>query len=343
MTAEAKRLEENRERKAYWTRWGPYVSERQWGTVREDYSEGGTAWDYFPHSQSLSRAYRWGEDGIAGICDNPQRLCFALAFWNEQDPIIKEKMFGLTGSQGNHGEDVKEYYFYLDNTPTHSYMKYLYKYPQSEYPYADLVQENQRRGKHEPEYELLDTGIFDEDKYFDIFIEYAKNTDEDILIKVTAHNRGEEEKPLHILPTLWFRNTWSWYKDVVKPQLKIYEQNNNYSIIEADHPNLDKRWLYCDRPDGLLFTENETNAELLFGQPNASPYVKDGINNYVVNGNKDAVNPDRTGTKFAPHYKLSIPAGSSQTIKLRLCNSESLSEPFPDFDDIFTQRQLEAD
>ena len=348
MTAEGKRLEENRERQAYWTRWGPYVSERQWGTVREDYSEGGTAWDYFPHSQSLSRAYRWGEDGIAGICDNHQRLCFALAFWNGQDPIIKEKMFGLTGSQGNHGEDVKEYYFYLDNTPTHSYMKYLYKYPQNEYPYADLVEENQRRGQDEFEYELLDTGIFNEDKYFDIFIEYAKASDEDILIKITAYNRGDEEKPLHVLPTMWFRNTWSWFEDAEKPKIKIHSQKDSYSITEADHPSLGTRWLYCKdvRANGgspLLFTENETNFELLFDTENASPYVKDGINNYIVNHNKDAVNPDKIGTKFAPHYKLSIPAGESKTVELRLCDSDSLQNPFGEMESIFSQRKQEAD
>ncbi|MEL7418591.1 MAG: glucosidase [Cyanobacteria bacterium J06648_1] len=343
MTAEAKRLEENRQRQAYWTRWGCYVSERQWGTVREDYSEDGSAWDYFSHQDSLSRTYRWGEDGIAGICDNHQRLCFALAFWNEQDPIVKEKLFGLTGSQGNHGEDVKEYYFYLDNTPTHSYMKYLYKYPQSEYPYADLVAENQRRGFTDPEYELLDTGIFDEDQYFDIFVEYAKASDEDILVRVTAHNRGAVEKPLHILPTLWFRNTWSWYKDATKPQLKVRDRQNNHSVIEADHPSLGKRWLYCNNPDGLLFTENETNAELLFGTKNASPYVKDGINNYVVEGNKDAVNPDNLGTKFASHYQLSIPAGESRTVELRLCQESDLANPFADFDEIYSQRKQEAE
>ena len=348
MNAEKQRLQENKERKAYWTRWGSYVSERQWGTVREDYSENGTAWEYFPHSQSLSRAYRWGEDGIAGICDNHQRLCFALAFWNERDPIIKEKMFGLTGNQGNHGEDVKEYYFYLDNTPTHSYMKYLYKYPQSEYPYADLVEENQRRGKDASEYELLDTGIFDEDKYFDVFIEYAKASEEDILIKITAHNRGEVGKPLHILPTLWFRNTWSWYKDAEKPKLKVYAQKDDYSIIEASHPSLGKRWLYCNNVEAngsspLLFTENETNFELLFGQENTSPYVKDGINNYVVNGDRNAVNPDKIGTKFAPHYQLSIPAGESRTIELRLCDSTSLQNPFANFQDTFAQRKQEAD
>ena len=218
MDAEKQRLKENRDRDAYWTRWGPYISERQWGTVREDYSEDGSAWEYFPHQQSLSRAYRWGEDGIAGICDNHQYLCFALAFWNGQDPIVKEKMFGLTSSQGNHGEDVKEYYFYLDNTPTHSYMKYLYKYPQAAYPYQQLVEENQRRGLEDLEFELLDTGVFDQDRYFDIFIEYAKSTAEDISIKITAFNRGDQESPLHILPTLWFRNTWSWDKDAQKPE-----------------------------------------------------------------------------------------------------------------------------
>ena len=252
-------------------------------------------------------------------------------------------MFGLTGSQGNHGEDVKEYYFYLDNTPTHSYMKYLYKYPQSEYPYADLVEENQRRGADAPEYELLDTGIFDEDKYFDIFIEYAKASDEDISIRITAHNRGNEEKPLHILPTMWFRNTWSWFEDAEKPKIKIHSQKDSYSIIEADHPSLGTRWLYCNNFDELLFTENETNFELLFGQENASPYVKDGINNYVVNRNKDAINPDKIGTKFAPHYKLSIPPGESKTVELRLSNSDSLQNPFQEIESILSQRKQEAD
>lgn len=233
MNAEKQRLKENRDRSAYWTRWGPYVSDRQWGTVREDYSADGSAWDYFSHEQSLYRAYRWGEDGIAGICDNHQRLCFGLAFWNEQDPILKEKMFGLNSSQGNHGEDVKEYYFYLDNTPTHAYMKYLYKYPQAEYPYKRLVEENQSRGYKDPEFELLDTGIFEGDRYFDIFVEYAKQNEEDLCIKVTAHNRGGEEKPLHILPTLWFRNTWSWAEGEPKPEIKTYAENDDYSIIES--------------------------------------------------------------------------------------------------------------
>ncbi|MDY6940229.1 MAG: glucosidase [Cyanobacteriota bacterium] len=343
MNAEKKRLQENRERQAYWTRWGSYVAERQWGTVREDYSEDGSAWDYFSHQESLSRAYRWGEDGIAGICDNHQRLCFALAFWNEKDPIIKEKMFGVTSTQGNHGEDVKEYYFYLDNTPTHSYMKYLYKYPQEEYPYQQLVEENQRRGFSDSEFELLDTNIFEEDKYFDIFIEYAKQSDEDILIKVTAHNRGNELKPLHVLPTLWFRNTWSWFEEADRPSLKVFAQKDGISIIEADHPSLGKRWLYCNCTDRLLFTENETNNQLLFDRKNASPYVKDGINNYVVNGDKEAVNPDKLGTKFSAHYQLSIPAGESRSIELRLCDSDSLPDPFADFDRIFDRRKQEAD
>jgi len=344
MTAEGKRLQENHDRTAYWTRWGSYVSERQWGTVREDYSEDGEAWDYFTHAQSLSRAYRWGEDGIAGICDNHQRLCFAFAFWNEADPILKEKMFGLSGPQGNHGEDVKEYYFYLDNTPTHSYMKYLYKYPQQEYPYRQLIEENQNRGYQDREYELLDTGIFDEDRYFDIFIEYAKNTDEDILIKITAINRGDEAKPLHILPTLWFRNTWSWYENAEKPQIKISDRQDNYSIIEANESSLGPRWLYCQDGDRLLFTENETNKALLFGVENASPYVKDGINNYIVAGDRNAVNPNKIGTKFSAHYQVSIPPQESITLKLRLCDRESLENPFgTEFDRIFSQRKQEAD
>ncbi|MFK8184858.1 MAG: glucosidase [Phormidesmis sp.] len=344
MTAEKERLQENRDRAAYWTRWGPYVSERQWGTVREDYSEDGSAWDYFTHEQSLSRAYRWGEDGIAGICDNHQRLCFALAFWNGQDAILKEKMFGLTSTQGNHGEDVKEYYFYLDNTPTHSYMKYLYKYPQSAYPYQQLVEENQRRGYEDPEYELLDTGIFEENRYFDIFIEYAKCDAEDIFIKVTAHNRGSTEKPLHMLPTLWFRNTWSWEEGEPKPQLSAFTNKGDYSIIEADHPTLGKRWLYCQGQPQRLFTENETNLQRLYNQPNASPYVKDGINNCVVEGQTTAVNPNETGTKFSAHYPLAIPPGESRSIMLRLSNSDTLQAPFSKAEtQIVAQRKQEAD
>ena len=341
--AEKQRLKENRDRTAYWTRWGPYVSERQWGTVREDYSADGSAWDYFTHEQSLYRAYRWGEDGIAGICDNHQRLCFAIAFWNEQDPILKEKMFGLSSTQGNHGEDVKEYYFYLDNTPTHSYMKYLYKYPQAEYPYPQLVEENQNRGYEDPEFELLDTGIFESDRYFDIFVEYAKTTDEDISIKITAHNRGNEEKPLHILPTLWFRNTWSWDSDEPKPDLKIYAQKEDYSIIASSHPSLGARWLYCQGASDLLFTENETNKQRFSGQKNDG-YAKDGINNYVVENQKDAINLENVGTKFAARYQVSVPAGESRSILLRLCDSNQLQDPFgTEFLELFKQRQQEAD
>ena len=343
--AEKQRLKENRDRTAYWTRWGPYVSERQWGTVREDYSEDGSAWDYFSHEQSLYRAYRWGEDGIAGICDNHQRLCFALAFWNEKDPILKEKMFGLSSTQGNHGEDVKEYYFYLDNTPTHSYMKYLYKYPQAAYPYQQLVEENQNRGYEDPEFELLDTGVFEGDRYFDIFIEYAKASDEDIAVKITAHNRGSEESPLHILPTLWFRNTWSWEEEAKKPSLSLYAQKDRYSVVAANHPSLGDRYLYADSSAPLLFVENETNQRKLSGKAQAqNAYPKDGINNYLVEGDREAVNPDLTGTKVSTHYQLSIPAGESRTVVLRLCDSNQLQTPFgEDFHALFDQRQEEAD
>ncbi|MUL38924.1 MGH1-like glycoside hydrolase domain-containing protein [Gloeocapsopsis dulcis] len=343
MTQEEIRLEENRTRKAYWRRWGPYLSERQWGTVREDYSSTGSAWDYFPHDHARSRAYRWGEDGIAGISDNHQRLCFAIALWNGNDAILKERIFGLTGSEGNHGEDVKEYYFYLDNTPSHAYMKCLYKYPQQAFPYAELVQENQRRGYHDPEFELLDTGIFDGNRYFDVFVEYAKNTDEDILIKIKVINRGSEEKNLHLLPTLWFRNTWSWEEDSQKPILKKVE-SESFDVIEAAHPTLGERWLYCTGATELLFTENETNYERLFGEPNTSPYVKDGINNYVVHGKKEAVNPDEVGTKVSPYYILNIEPGQEEVVYLRLCNTPDLTAPFgEEFDQIFETRQQEAD
>lgn len=343
MSAEKQRLQENRDRTAYWTRWGSYVSERQWGTVREDYSADGSAWDYFTHEQSQYRAYRWGEDGIAGISDNHQRLCFALAFWNGEDPILKEKMFGVTGSQGNHGEDVKEYYFYLDNTPTHSYMKYLYKYPQAEYPYKQLVEESQNRGADEPEFELLDTGVFEGDRYFDIFIEYAKSTDEDISIKITAHNRGDQEKPLHILPTLWFRNTWSWDDEVPKPKLKTLADKGDYSVIEAWGHKIGNRWLYCQGEHQRLFTENETNTQRLSDYKNDTPYKKDGINNFVVNGDPSAVNPDGIGTKFSAQYQLSIPAGESRSVTLRLCDAEDLTSPFKDTAQLFEQRKQEAD
>ncbi|ARV57265.1 glucosidase [Nostocales cyanobacterium HT-58-2] len=344
MTEEEARLAADRKHTAYWKKWGPYLSERQWGTVREDYSPTGEAWDYFPHDQARSRAYRWGEDGIAGISDNHQRLCFAIVLWNGLDPILKERIFGLTGREGNHGEDVKEYYFYLDNTPTHSYMKYLYKYPQTAFPYNQLIATNSNIGRNSPEFELLDTGVFAQDQYFDIFVEYAKGSPEDILIKVSVTNRGPEEKTLHLLPTLWFRNTWSWQPNQEKPFLKILKSDTNLSIIEASHPKIGDKWLYCEGFSELLFTENETNFERLFGTDNASPYVKDGINDYIVNACKEAVNPNKIGTKFSSHYVLSISAGETKIVRLRLTESSNLKEPFgSDFNTIWLHRQREAD
>lgn len=346
MTAEEKRLAQDRDRTAYWKRWGPYLSERQWGTVREDYSANGDAWDYFPHDQARSRAYRWGEDGIAGISDNHQRLCLAIALWNEQDPILKERMFGLTGTEGNHGEDVKEYYFFLDNTPTHAYMKALYKYPQSAFPYTQLVEENQRRGKQDPEFELMDTGVFEGDRYFDVLIEYAKASPEDILIQYTISNRAAEAKPLHLLPTLWFRNTWSWgYQDEEKPVLKVLKADEtSTSVIEADHPSLGTRWLYCDAAPQLLFTENETNFERLFQVGNATPYVKDAIHEYLIHDRQDVINPDRIGTKVAAHYSLWLAAGETKTIRLQLSDLSNQADPFgAEFETIFRDRVSEAD
>jgi hypothetical protein len=353
LTQEEIRLQEVQTHQAHWRRWGPYLSDRQWGTVREDYSPYGSAWDYFTHDQARSRAYRWGEDGLLGISDNHQRLCLGIALWNGEDPILKERLFGLTGNEGNHGEDVKEYYFYLDNTPTHSYMKALYKYPHQAFPYDRLVQENRRRSRLEPEFELLDTGIFDDDRYFDVFVEYAKDGAEDILMQITVINRGSEARTLHLLPTLWFRNTWSWNGDVAeKPSLQAIHSDKDLNIIAATHPTLGKRWLYAQGNGELLFTENETNHELVFGTPNASPYVKDGINNYVLNGVKDAVNlvdvasrnENRVGTKAAVHYVLSIEAGATQTIQLRLSDVLNLTEPFGNkFGEIFSQRKQEAD
>ena len=343
-TAEEKRLEENREKKAYWERWGPYLSERQWGTVREDYSPGGTAWEYLPHEQARSRAYRWGEDGIAGITDNHERLCFAIALWNEKDPILKERLFGLTGNEGNHGEDVKEYYYFLDNTPSHAYMKSLYKYPQAAYPYTDLVETNRRRSRSESEYELIDTGIFDDDRYFDVFIEYAKGTPEDVLVKLTIVNHASDEARLHLLPTLWFRNTWSWSGDEKKPVLKETSDSGGAKVVDADHPTLEKRWLYCEGRPELLFTENETNFERLFGVANASPYVKDGINDYIVSGNEAAVNPEKVGTKMAAHYILTVPPGGSVTVKLRLTDEAGMKDPFgAGFEETFRERIADAD
>jgi Glycosyl hydrolase family 63 C-terminal domain len=324
-TTEDRRLEETRTRKKYWKRWGPYLSERQWGTVREDYSPGGTAWESFPHDHARSRAYRWGEDGIGGISDRHQMICFALAMWNGRDPILKERLFGLTGNQGNHGEDVKEQYFYLDSTPTHSYMRMLYKYPQAAYPYSWLVEENARRGRGAPEFELLDTGVFNENRYFDIFIEYAKADVEDTLIKITAANRGPEAAALHLLPSLWFRNTWSWGKDLRRPTARNAADIPGCQCAELYHWQYGKRWLLCAGHPELLFTENETNQARLFGGKNRSPYVKDAFDEYVVHKNKAAVNPHQTGTKMAAYYSLQLEAGQSAVIKLRLTDQDPLT------------------
>ena len=300
-----------------WKKWGPYLSERQWGTVREDYSEDGNAWSYFSHDQARSRAYHWGEDGLAGISDDRQLLCFALALWNGKDPILKERLFGLTNAEGNHGEDVKEYYFYLDSTPTHSYMKYLYKYPQRAYPYDNIVATNRSRGRNEFEYELLDTGIFDDNRYFDVFVEYAKASPEDILVQVTVHNRGPEEATLHVLPTIWFRNTWSWGNNVPRPELR-QAGDDGAGVIAAAHSELGDRYLYAEGATELLFTENETNTQRFVGIPNRTPYVKDGINSYFLHGRKEAVNPGKKGTKAAAHHLLTVPAGESRIVRLRL-------------------------
>jgi hypothetical protein len=335
---EQKRLNDARESGIPWKKWGPYLSERQWGTVREDYSSDGNAWDYFSHDQSRSRAYRWGEDGLGGISDDKQQLCFALALWNERDPILKERLFGLTNSEGNHGEDVKEYYFYVNSTPTHSYMKYLYKYPQGEFPYRNLVETNRSRSREEFEYELLETGAFDADRYFDVVVEYAKGGPEDVLVRITAHNRGPEAARLHVLPTLWFRNTWSWGDEEPKPLLHEAAPGT----IEASHSELGAYVLRCEGEPELLFTENETNTGRLWGQPSASPYVKDGFHSYVVSGRRDAVNPARKGTKAAAHYTLDVAGGGSQTVRLRL-SAASSNEAFDNFDRIFDDRVSDAD
>ncbi len=345
MTAEQIRLDQAREKQVPWKKWGPYLSERQWGTVREDYSEGGNAWDYFTHDQARSRAYRWGEDGLAGICDDKQRLCFALALWNGNDPILKERLFGLTNSESNHGEDVKEYYFYLDSTPTHSYMKYLYKYPQAAFPYDDLVQTSGGRGRNEFEYELLDTGIFDQNRYFDVFVESAKHSAEDILIQITVHNRGPQAAELHVLPTLWFRNQWFRQGIADKPTLERLPGKR--CIVKAVDPMLGDHYLYCEGEGDLplLFTENETNTQRIFGVPNSSPYVKDGINNTVVNGQAGAVNPEQRGTKAAAHYRLTVQPGSAEIIRLRLSPAApaDAANPFSDFEDVLRIRHKEAD
>jgi hypothetical protein len=324
LTTEDHRLEEARQRKKHWKRWGPYLSERQWGTVREDYSANGTAWEYFPFQDAHARTYRWGEDGIGGICDRHQNICFALALWNGKDPILKERLFGLTGNQGNHGEDVKECYFYLDSTPTHSYMRMLYKYPQAEFPYLRLLEENQRRGRTQPEFELLDTGVFEDNRYFDVFVEYAKTDVEDILIKITAWNHGAEAAPLHLLPTVWFRNTWSWGKDLRRPAARRAPDTPGSLCTELEHWQYGKRWLLSAGNPELLFTENETNYEKIFKYRNRTPYVKDGFHNYLIHGNKATVNPQHSGTKMAAHYPLNIGPGESLTIKLRLTDLDPL-------------------
>jgi hypothetical protein len=346
LNAETSRLMEARLAGTPWRKWGPYVSERQWGTVREDYSLDGNAWNYFTHDQARSRAYHWGEDGLAGISDDQQLLCFALALWNGRDPILKERLFGLTNSEGNHGEDVKEYYFYLDSTPTHSYMKYLYKYPQAAFPYNDLVRVNLRRNRGDFEYELLDTGVFESDRYFDVFVEYAKNTPEDILIEITVVNRGPDEAIIHVLPSLWFRNTWSWSPGAPRPSIAaLPEAGNPRGMIAASSP-LGERFLYCEGTAPLLFTENDTNSERVFGAPRPGRYVKDGINDFVVARAIEAVNPGQTGTKAAVHYQLSVPSGKAQTIRLRLSELRpgSLPEPFgEEFPAIFQARREEAD
>src|SRR5215470_7972233 len=350
MDAENRRLEETRGGRADWKQWGPYLSERQWGTVREDYSEDGNAWAYFTHDQARSRAYRWGEDGLAGISDDRQLLCFALALWNGQDPILKERLFGLTNSEGNHGEDVKEYYFYLDSTPTHSYMKYLYKYPQSAYPYDDLVATNRRRDRRDLEYELLDTRVFDQDRYFDVFVEYAKAAPEDVLAQITVCNRGPEPATLHVLPTLWFRNVWFSGGPAQRPELRRGAAGVGHDVITATHPDLGERFLYTEGATELLFTENETNSERLAGVGNRIPYVKDGINNYVVHGRRSAVNAEGRGTKASVYYPVTVGAGKSQTLRLRLSDvapsgwatQDGPGGPFVAFDAAMEARRREA-
>ncbi|HEV2296928.1 MAG TPA: hypothetical protein VGR72_00240 [Candidatus Acidoferrales bacterium] len=354
MTREEQRLEESNQRKVHWKRWGPYLSARQWGTVREDYSANGDAWNYFPHEHARSRAYRWGEDGIAGFCDRHQRICFALALWNERDSILKERLFGLTNEQGNHGEDVKEYCFYLDATPTSSYLKYLYKYPQAAFPYEQLAAENRRRTRQDPEYELLDTGVFAENRYFDVFVEYAKATSEDILIRITAYNRGPEAAPLHLIPTLWCRNTWSWGGPVREASARRVPSSAAAAVIETCQADYGTRWLIAEGLPEILFTENETNSELLFGVKNRTPYTKDAFHSYFVQGKKDAVNPAQKGTKAGIHYPLRLKPGAGVTVRLLLTDqspiasdgavSSTMTNLFgARFDAVFEERIREAD
>ncbi|MGH3278981.1 MAG: MGH1-like glycoside hydrolase domain-containing protein [Trebonia sp.] len=344
VNAESQRLAEADARGVPWRRWGPYLSERQWGTVREDYGGGRDTWSSFTHDQARSRAYRWGEDGLAGISDDRQLLCLALALWNERDPLLKERMFGLTNAEGNHGEDVKEYYFYLDAMPTSSYLRMLYKYPQAEFPYADLVEGNQARGKTDPEYELLDTGIFDDGRYFDVNVEYAKATPEDILLQVTVHNRGPDDATLHVLPTLWFRHTWSWAGGDERPALRATTDTSGRSAVRATHGELGTRWLRAAAAVPVLVTGNETNDERVFGSPNEDRYVKDGIDRAVVHSDTSAVNPDGTGTKAALHHVLNVPAGGSAALRVRLNDTDLTQggDPFGDFDEVLVTRRREA-
>ncbi|MET0793816.1 MAG: glucosidase [Polyangiaceae bacterium] len=337
-TVEGKRLSENSAFNSVWRRFGPYLSERQWGTVREDYSEFGNAWEYFPHEHARSRAYRWGEDGIAGYSDHRQRICFSLALWNERDPILKERLFGLTNDEGNHGEDVKEQYYYLDATPTHSYLKMLYKYPQAEFPYTWLVEENRRRGRDRPEFELIDTGVFNEGRYFDVFIEYAKVGPNDVLIRIRAANRGPEVKRLHLLPQVFFRNTWSWTKDAKRPVLFAEDPRT----VHLQHPELGNFRLYCQGDPQLLFCENETNFRRVFGSDGGPQHPKDAFHDYVVHGRQDAVSPEARGTKAAAHYQFEIAPGETRELHLRL-SLEEHAEPFADFELQFSAREREAD
>jgi hypothetical protein len=346
VTHEEHRLLESRERKAHWKRWGPYISDRAWGTVREDYSPGGTAWEHFPHDDARSRAYRWNEDGLAGISDRHQLLCFALALWNGRDPILKERLFGLSGSEGNHGEDVKELYYYLDSTPTHSYLKFLYKYPQAEFPYRKLVEENGRRGRGGREYELLDTGVFDGNRYFDVTVEYAKASPEDILVRIEAANRGPEAAPLELLPTLWYRNTWSWNGTLERPALRAVEDGPHARrAVAATHPSDGEFWLGCDGQPELLFTENETNRPRLYGLPPGPRGAKDAFHEVVVHGRTEAANADQSGTKSAARYRFTIPAGESRAIRLRLRRTPVTghSPVGADFEEVFAARRREAD
>lgn len=340
MTAEESRLKESKDREAHWKRWGSYLGERAWGTVREDYSENGTAWEYFPHDHARSRAFRWTEDGIAGICDRHQRICFAVAFWNGKDPILKERLFGLTGNEGNHGEDVKECYYYLDNTPTHSYMKYLYKYPQSAFPYTQLAEENRKRGRQDPEFELSDTGIFDENRYFDVFVEYAKQTPEDMLIRIMVENRGPEAAEIDVLPTIWFRNTWAWGRVAIRPELRAASP----CTIELEEPYYGKRWLSTSGPCTVLYTDNETNFRKLYGGTAGPRFTKDGIHEFLVEGDQSAVNPSNYGTKAAIHYHLKIAPGGTKVLQLRLSDAVPSASWFgPEFDEVFRTRIAEAD